>query len=68
MIYHHHHHHLNHTHLYKKCGGGGESCKGGKCDGCKSAILKCFHSGRDGGGSGTGGAMEVVMLMVGYHW
>ena len=67
MIYH-HHHHLNHTHLYKKCGGGGESCKGGKCDGCKSAILKCFHSGRDGGGSGTGGAMEVVMLMVGYHW
>ena len=66
MIY---HHHLNHTHLYKKCGGGGESCcKGGKCDGCKSAILKCFHSGRDGGGSGIGGAMEVVMLMVGYHW
>ena len=67
MIYH-HHHHLNHTHLYKICGGGGESCKGGKCDGCKSAILKCFHSNRDGGGSGIGGAMEVVMLMVGYHW
>ena len=68
MIYH-HHQHLNNTHLYKNCGGGGESCcKGGKCDGCKSAILKCFHSGRDGGGSGIGGAMEVVMLMVGYHW
>ena len=65
MIY--HHHFLNHTHFYKKCGGG-ESCKGGKCDGCKSSILKCFHSGIDGGGSGTGGAMEVVMLTVGYHW
>ena len=65
MIYH-HHQHPNHTHLYKKnCGNGESSCKDGKCDGCKRAILKCFHSGRDGGGSFVG-AMEVVMLMVSF--
>ena len=37
-------------------------------DGYKSAILKCFHSSRDGVSSGIGRAMEVVMLLVGYHW
>ena len=43
-----HHQYINHTHKYKNGGGGGESCcKIGKCDGCRSAINKCFLSGRD---------------------
>ena len=33
-----------------------------------NVMNKYFHSGRDGGGSGISGTMEVVMLMVGYHW
>ena len=45
-------------------GGGGDTGGGGGGD----AILKCFHSVRDGGGNGIGGVMEVVLLMVGYHW
>ena len=35
---------------------------------CKSAILKCMFCGRDGGGSGLGGIMVVVIVMVGYCW
>ena len=46
-------------------GGGGDGGFGGGGD---DAILKCFHSVREGGGNGIGGVMEVVLLMVGYHW
>ena len=45
---------------------GENCCKGGKCDCCSNAILKCFLGGRDYVVSGIDGVMLVVMGMVGY--
>ena len=47
-----------------ECGGGGDGfCKSFCCCCCRSAIFKCvlFH-----GGSGIGGVIEVVVMMVWY--
>ena len=49
-------------------GVGGESCfKFGKCDCCRSAILKCLIHSTNGGGSGIGAIALVVLVMV-WHW
>ena len=40
---------------------------GGKCDCCRSAILKCFLVGRDGGVSGIGEVLVVEMVMNWYY-
>ena len=43
-------------------------CKGGKCDCCRSAILKFLLGGKDGCGSGICGIVVVVLVMVWYLW
>ena len=49
--------------------GCGESCcKGGRWDCCKSALTRCFLGGRNGGVSGVGGVMVVVIFIDGYWW
>ena len=59
------HHQHHHNHRYKKsCCGGNSCCKGGKCDCCRNAILKCMLGGRDGGASGIGGGWDGYVLVV----
>ena len=40
----------------------------GKSNCCISATLRFFLNGRDGGGSGIGGIVRMVVVMVALYW
>ena len=47
------------------CGGGDRLCKGGSCNSCRSAIVKCMMCGEyggEGGGDCVGGCGGVFVI------
>ena len=40
----------------------------GKSNGCISATIRFLLNGRDGGGSGIGGIMGMVVMKVALYW
>ena len=58
-----------HTRLFKIVEDGGESCcMAGKSNCCISATIRFLLDGRDGGGSGIGGIVRMVVMMVALYW
>ena len=49
--------------------GGVESClKAGKSNCCTSSTLRFLFDGRDSGGSGIGGIVVMVVVVIALHW